>query len=192
MTARREVVSAALLAAAAALVAAIATHEWGRDACWPARTFGVLAAGPLFTGTYTYAAGLAAALACLRLLQLRRPWLAVAAAALALGFSPLAFAFLCIALGAVALARRGGRGAVGARPRARAVLRPLGARQPRRVRDPIAVRRQPHAAARGRLPARPPRCRARALPSALARRQGARVPAPLQPQPGRVRAAEAG
>jgi hypothetical protein len=92
--------------ASAALFAAIATHEWGRDARWPARAFGLLAAGPLFTGTYTYAAGLAAALACLRLLQLRRPWPAVAAAALTLGFSPLAFAFLCVALGAVALTRR--------------------------------------------------------------------------------------
>jgi hypothetical protein len=96
----------AAVVASAALFAAIATHEWGRDARWAARAFGVLAAGPLFTGTYTYAAGLAAALACLRLLQLRRPWLAVAAAALALGFSPLAFAFLCVALAAVALTRR--------------------------------------------------------------------------------------
>ncbi|MDQ4029741.1 MAG: hypothetical protein M3168_01735 [Actinomycetota bacterium] len=92
--------------ASAALFAAIATHEWGRDARWAARAFGVLAAGPLFTGTYTYAAGLAAALACLRLLQLRRPWLAVAAAGFTLGFSALAFAFLSVALAAVAAARR--------------------------------------------------------------------------------------
>jgi hypothetical protein len=92
--------------ASAALFAAVVTHEWGEDARWPARAFGLLAAGPLFTGTYSYAAGLAAALACLRLLQLRRPWLAVAAAAFTLGFSPLAFAFLCVVLAAVAAARR--------------------------------------------------------------------------------------
>ncbi|MGE5689130.1 MAG: hypothetical protein ACM33B_01095 [Pseudomonadota bacterium] len=95
--------------ASAALFAAVVTHEWGPDARWPARAFGLLAAGPLFTGTYSYAAGLAAALACLRLLQLRRPWLAVVAAAFALGFSPLAFAFLCVVLAAVAAARRPNR-----------------------------------------------------------------------------------
>ncbi|HSC90648.1 MAG TPA: hypothetical protein VLB86_03245 [Gaiellaceae bacterium] len=92
--------------ASAALFASVATHEWGADARWPARAFGLLAAGPLFTGTYSYAAGLAAALACLRLLQLRRPWLAVGAGALSLGFSPLAFAFLCVVLCAVAAASR--------------------------------------------------------------------------------------
>ncbi|HSL63455.1 MAG TPA: hypothetical protein VK874_02260 [Gaiellaceae bacterium] len=96
----------AAVVASAALFASVATHEWGADARWPARAFGLLAAGPLFTGTYSYAAGLAAALACLRLLQLRRPWLAVVAAGLALGFSPLAFAFLCVVLGAVAAGTR--------------------------------------------------------------------------------------
>jgi hypothetical protein len=98
--------------AAAALFGAVATHEWGPAAAWPARVFGLLAAGPLFTGTYSYALGLAAGLGALRLLQLGRPYLAVAAGALALGFSPLAFAFLCLALGAVVLARRGGRRAL--------------------------------------------------------------------------------
>ncbi len=90
----------------ATLFAAVAAHEWGSTARWPARAFAVLAAGPLFTGTYSYAAGLAAALAALRLLQLGRPWLALVSAALALGFSPLAFAFLTIALAAIAVARR--------------------------------------------------------------------------------------
>jgi hypothetical protein len=92
--------------ASAALFAALAHSEWGDAARWPARAFAILAAGPLFTGTYSYALGLAAALAALRLLQLGRPWLGVACAGLALGFSPLAFAFLCLALAAIALARR--------------------------------------------------------------------------------------
>jgi hypothetical protein len=92
--------------ATAALFAALAHAEWGDAARWPARAFAVLAAGPLFTGTYSYALGLAAALAALRLLQLGRPWLGIGSAALTLGFSPLAFAFLCLALGAVVLARR--------------------------------------------------------------------------------------
>jgi hypothetical protein len=105
------VVAAAI--ASAVLFAWIATDEWGRSARWPARAFGVLAAGPLYTGTYSYALGLAAALGALRLLQLRRPWLAVACSGLALGFSPLAFAFLVVALTAVLVARR---------PRGRATL----------------------------------------------------------------------
>ena len=90
---------------AAALFASLAVREWGAAAVWPARAFGVLAAGPLFTGTYSYAAGLAAALGALKLLQLGRPRTAVVAGAVALGFSPLAFAFLCVALAAVAIAR---------------------------------------------------------------------------------------
>jgi hypothetical protein len=98
------VVCAAVVSAA--LFAELATAEWGAHATWPARVFGVLAAGPVYTGTYSYAVGLAAALAALRLLQVGRRRAAVAAAALALGFSPLAFAFLCLALAAVALGRR--------------------------------------------------------------------------------------
>ncbi len=89
----------------AALFASLAVGEWGAAARWPARVFGVVAAGPLYTGTYSYALGLAAALAALRLLQARRTWPAVACAALTLGFSPLAFVFLCVALAAVLLAR---------------------------------------------------------------------------------------
>ena len=89
----------------AALFSAIAHEQWGEAARWPARVFAVAAAIPLFTGTYSYALGMTAALGALRLLQLDRPLLAVGAAALALGFSPLAFAFLLLALGAVALAR---------------------------------------------------------------------------------------
>jgi hypothetical protein len=91
----------------AALFGAIAADEWGEVARWPVILFGALVAGPLFTGTYSYAVGLAAALATLRLLQTGRTWLAIAGAALTLGFSPLAFAFLCVVLAAVVLARRG-------------------------------------------------------------------------------------
>jgi hypothetical protein len=98
--------------ASAALFGAIAADEWGPAAAWPARVFGLFAAGPLFTGQYSYALGLAAGLGALRLLQVGRPRLAVGAGALALGFSPLAFAFLCLALAAVALSRRVGRRAL--------------------------------------------------------------------------------
>jgi hypothetical protein len=101
------VVAAAV--ASAWLFASLATDVWGSAARWPARIFGVLAAGPLFTGTYSYALGLAAVLAALRLLQLDRRKAAVGASALALAFSPLAFAYLCLSLGAIVVGRRPAR-----------------------------------------------------------------------------------
>ena len=45
-------------------------------------------------------------LAALKLLQLRRPWLAALFATLTVGFSPLAFAFLCLIVGSYAVSRR--------------------------------------------------------------------------------------
>jgi hypothetical protein len=92
--------------ASAALFAAIVTSEWPEAGPWPARTFAVFASGPLVTGTYSYALGLAALLCTVRALQQRRTWLAILAAALTLGFSPLAFVFLGLVLLAVVLVRR--------------------------------------------------------------------------------------
>jgi hypothetical protein len=89
----------------AALFASICRREWGARATWPARVFAVLASGSIFTGTYTYALGLAALLAAIRALQAQRTWLALAAAALCIGFSPLAYVFLCLACAAIAFAR---------------------------------------------------------------------------------------
>src|SRR5687768_704369 len=89
----------------AALFASICGREWGALAVWPARVFAVLASGPIFTGTYTYALGLLALLGAIRALQAGRLWLSFGAAALCLGFSPLAYAFLCIAFAAVGLTR---------------------------------------------------------------------------------------
>src|SRR5918995_3060078 len=65
-----------------ALFAALARDEWGEAARWPARAYAVLAATPLFTGTYSYALGIAAALGALRLIQGGRRRAAVGAAAL--------------------------------------------------------------------------------------------------------------
>jgi hypothetical protein len=92
--------------ASTVLFSSLALREWGRAALWPSRVFGVLAAAPLFTGLYAYSLGFTAMLATLKLLQLRRPWLAAATAALTVGFSPLAFAFLCLIVGSVAVSRR--------------------------------------------------------------------------------------
>jgi hypothetical protein len=93
----------------AALFASLVEREWGAAGHWPARAFGVLAAGPIFVGTYSYALGLAAGLGALFALQRGRRWLAAGAAALTLGFSPLAFVFLCLMLLALVLVRRRAR-----------------------------------------------------------------------------------
>jgi hypothetical protein len=98
----------AAVVVSAALFASIVEREWGAAAHWPARAFAVLAAGPIFVGTYSYALGLAAGLGALRCLQGGRRSLAVGAAALTLGFSPLAFVFLCLVLVALVLVRRVG------------------------------------------------------------------------------------
>src|SRR5207253_6845782 len=92
--------------ASTVLFSSIALREWGSAALWPSRIFGVLAAAPLFTGLYAYTLGFAAMLATLKLLQLRRFWLAGIFAALTVGFSPLAFVFLCLIVGSYAIARR--------------------------------------------------------------------------------------
>ena len=94
--------------ASAVLFASIVEREWGAAGHWPARAFAVLAAGPIFVGTYSYALGLAAGLGSLWALQRGRRWLAAGAAALTLGFSPLAFVFLCLVLVSLALVRRVG------------------------------------------------------------------------------------
>ena len=101
-----DVVALVSVVAAAALFASLAEREWGEAARWPSRVFAVVACGPLFTGTYPYAAGLAAGLGALKALQLGRRWTAVALAALTLGLSPLAFLYLCLAVVAAFLARR--------------------------------------------------------------------------------------
>jgi hypothetical protein len=92
--------------ASTVLFSSLALREWGRAALWPSRIFGVLAAAPLFTGLYAYTLGFAAMLATLKLLQLRRLWLAGIVAAVTVGFSPLAFAFLCLIVGSYAISRR--------------------------------------------------------------------------------------
>ena len=93
--------------ASASLFAAVAISEWGDAARWASRAFALAAAGPVFTGTYAYAVALATLLLTLRALQLRRRVLAVVAAVLTLGASPLAFVFLLVVLAAVVVGRRG-------------------------------------------------------------------------------------
>jgi hypothetical protein len=93
--------------ASTVLFSSIAMREWGRAALWPSRVFGVLAAAPMFTGLYAYSLGFTAMLATLKLLQLRRHRLAIIPAILTVGFSPLAFAFLCLIVVSYAVVRGG-------------------------------------------------------------------------------------
>jgi hypothetical protein len=95
----------AAVIATAALFAFIARREWGGDAYWPSLVFAVVSAAPLFTGTYPFAVGMACLLGVLVALQVGRTWLAALCTILTVGFSPLAFLFLCLALLAVALVR---------------------------------------------------------------------------------------
>lgn len=97
---------AAAAVASTVLFALIAFHEWGTLARWPARVFGVLAAAPLFTGLYSYTLGFATLLAVLHAIQRGKTWVAIVCAALTIGFSPLAFVFLCLILFALLLARQ--------------------------------------------------------------------------------------
>jgi hypothetical protein len=92
--------------ASTVLFGSIARREWESAALWPSRVFGVCAAAPLFTGEYSYSLGLAAMLGTLRALQSRHSALACVLAGLTLGFSPLAFIFLCLVLLSVLVARR--------------------------------------------------------------------------------------
>ena len=90
----------------AGLFALLVMQEWGEAGRWPARVFGLLALGPLFTGSYGYALGLTTLLATLVLAQRGRTWVAIPFGALTLGFSPLAFVFLCMVLLAAVVGRR--------------------------------------------------------------------------------------
>jgi hypothetical protein len=100
-----EVLAVAAVILSAALFASLVERGWGPETRWASRAFAVAACGPLFTGTYPYAVGVASALGVLKALQTGRTGLAVVAAGLTAGFSPLAFLFLCLVLAAAFLAR---------------------------------------------------------------------------------------
>jgi hypothetical protein len=100
-----EPLAVAAVVVSAALFASLVERGWGTETRWASRAFAVAACGPLFTGTYPYAVGIAAGLGALKALQTGRTGLAIVAAGLTLGFSPLAFLFLCLVLAAAFLAR---------------------------------------------------------------------------------------
>jgi hypothetical protein len=91
---------------AAGLFASVVVREWPSAGRWPAVAFAVLLAGQVFTAAYPFDLGVAMLLATLWALQRGRRWLALPAMLATLGFSPLAFLFLALALLAIALRRR--------------------------------------------------------------------------------------
>jgi hypothetical protein len=91
---------------AAVIFSSVLRGEWQAAGRWPARAFAVLLAGQAFTAAYPYDLGLATMLATLWALQRRRLLVAGACTLLTLGFSPLAFLFLTLALIAVFLWQR--------------------------------------------------------------------------------------
>lgn len=91
---------------AAAIFASIARREWQRVGRWPARVFALLLAGQAFTAAYPYDLGLAALLGTIWALQRRHVKIAICCTLLSLGFSPLAFLFLALALVALFVSRR--------------------------------------------------------------------------------------
>jgi len=91
---------------AAAIFASIARREWQRIGRWPARVFALLLAGQAFTAAYPYDLGLAALLGTIWALQRRHVKVAICCTLLSLGFSPLAFVFLALALVALLVSRR--------------------------------------------------------------------------------------
>ena len=100
-----EPLAVAAVVVPAALFTSLVERGWGTETRWASRAFAVAACGPLFTGTYPYAVGVAAGLGALKALQTGRTGLAIVAAGLTMGFSPLAFLFLCLVIAAAFLVR---------------------------------------------------------------------------------------
>lgn len=93
---------------ASGLFALLLQTEYGaRPARVPALAFSVLGCTTPLTGEFPFAFAVCAALGALVLLQRRRIWLALVCLAMTAACSPLAFAFLCLLLASVAIARHG-------------------------------------------------------------------------------------
>jgi hypothetical protein len=99
------VVAVAAAVAASVVFAAVAWDVWGEDARWAARIFSVFAVEPLLQTEYPFALAVPLLLASLGFLRRGRTRLGALFAALTLGVSPLAFAFLCLAAAGLFLVR---------------------------------------------------------------------------------------
>jgi hypothetical protein len=93
------------VAASAAAFSLVVRRTWGETSPWVSRFFAVVAAASIVTAAFPYGLGLAFALAALVAIANRRlVWFSLLAV-LTFAASPLAFFFLLVVLGAVAVAR---------------------------------------------------------------------------------------
>jgi hypothetical protein len=93
------------VAASAAAFSLVVRRTWGETGPWVSRFFAVVAAASIVTAAFPYGLGLAFALAALVAIANRRiVWFSLLAM-LTFAASPLAFVFLLVVLGAVAVAR---------------------------------------------------------------------------------------
>jgi hypothetical protein len=93
------------VAASAAAFSLVVRRTWGETSPWVSRFFALVAAASIVTAAFPYGLGLAFALAALVAIANRRlVWFSLLAV-LSFAASPLAFVFLLVVLGAVALAR---------------------------------------------------------------------------------------
>jgi hypothetical protein len=97
------------VAVAALAFALVLGREWGGTARWSGRAFAVLWGGLVLSAAYPFALGAAAGFLGLLAAQRGHRWRLVLAAAVTLAASPLAFVFLVLALGGVAVTRVRGR-----------------------------------------------------------------------------------
>jgi hypothetical protein len=90
---------------AALAFALVLGREWGPSARWASRAFAVLWAGLVLSAAYPFALGAAAGFVALLAAQRGHRWRFALAAATTIAASPLAFVFLVLALGGIALTR---------------------------------------------------------------------------------------
>jgi hypothetical protein len=94
------------VAVAVASFSALAQREWGEQSRWASWAFALCWAALVVSGAYPFMLGSAFALVALLVVQRGHVWAFVAAAALTLASSPLAFLLLVVVLVGVALGRR--------------------------------------------------------------------------------------
>ena len=101
-----KVLALASIAIAALAFAVVIGREWGLAARWSSRTFAVLWAGTVLSAAFPFALGIALGLLGLWALQDGKRGRFAVLVVLALAASPLAFLFLVVVLGGVAVTRR--------------------------------------------------------------------------------------
>jgi hypothetical protein len=99
------VVAVAAAVAGSVVFTALAWDAWGEDARWAVRLYSVFAVEPILQTEYPFALAVPLLLASLACLRRGRTRLGALLAALTLGVSPLAFAFLCLAAAGLFLVR---------------------------------------------------------------------------------------